>query len=65
MSGESEPVYLCHRHNICISLLYHWKEQYSQGKFNNESTEEGALRDRIERLERLVGDLSPEMYIPC
>ena len=27
---------------------------YSGGKFNNEPTEEGALKDRIEKLERLV-----------
>ncbi len=28
--------------------------------FNNEPTEEGALKDRIEKLERLVGKLTPE-----
>jgi hypothetical protein len=36
------------------SLLYHWKKQYSKGKFNNEPTEEGALRNRTQKLERLV-----------
>jgi transposase len=41
-------------------LLYHWKRQYSRGKFNNEPTEEGALRDRVEKLERLVGKLTLE-----
>ena len=60
MSGESRPAQLCRRHNICPSLLYHWKKQYSRGKFNNEPTEEGALRDRIEKLERLVGKLTLE-----
>ena len=43
--------------NITSSVLYHWKKQYSRGKFNNEPTEEGALQDRIEKLERLVGKL--------
>jgi hypothetical protein len=33
---------------------------YSRGKFNNEPTEEGALKDRIEKLERLVGKLTLE-----
>ncbi len=60
MSGESGPAQLCRRYNIATSLLYHWKKQYSRGKFNNEPTEEGALKDRIERLERLVGKLTLE-----
>jgi transposase-like protein len=60
MSGESRPAQLCRRHNISSSLLYHWKKQYSRGKFNNEPTEEGALKDRIEKLERLVGKLTLE-----
>jgi transposase len=60
LSGESRPAQLCRRYNISSSLLYHWKRQYSRGKFNNEPTEEGALRDRIEKLERLVGKLTLE-----
>jgi transposase len=60
MSGESRPAQLCRRYNITTSVLYHWKKQYSRGKFNNEPTEEGALKDRIERLERLVGKLTLE-----
>ena len=60
LSGESGPAQLCRWYNITSSLLYHWKKQYSRGKFNNEPTEEGALRDRIEKLERLVGRLTLE-----
>ena len=60
MSGESHPAQLCRRYNITSSVLYHWKRQYSRGKFNNEPTEEGALKDRIEKLERLVGKLTLE-----
>ena len=57
LSGESRPAQLCRRYNITSSVLYHWKRQYSRGKFNNEPTEEAALKDRIEKLERLVGKL--------
>jgi transposase-like protein len=57
LSGESRPAQLCRRYNITSSVLYHWKNQYSRGKFNNEPTEEAALKDRIEKLERLVGKL--------
>jgi len=60
MSGESRPAQLCRRCNISSSLLYHWKRQYSRGKFNNEPTTEAALKDRIEKLERLVGKLTLE-----
>src|SRR3989304_4090928 len=60
LSGESRPAQLCRRHNISSSVLYHWKKQYSRGKFNNEPTEEAALKDRIDKLERLVGRLTLE-----
>jgi transposase-like protein len=60
LSGESRPAQLCRRYNISSSILYHWKKQYSRGKFNNEPTEEAALKDRIEKLERLVGRLTLE-----
>ncbi len=60
LSGESGPAQLCRRYNISSSLLYHWKRQYSRGKFNNEPTEEAALKDMVEKLERLVGRLTLE-----
>jgi len=60
LSGESRPAQLCRRYNIQSSVLYYWKKQYSRGKFNNEPTEEAALKDRIEKLERLVGRLTLE-----
>ena len=60
LSGESRPAQLCRRHSISSSLLYHWKRQYSRGKFNNEPIAEAALKDRIEKLERLVGKLTLE-----
>jgi transposase-like protein len=60
LSGESRPAQLCRRYNISSSVLYHWKRQYSRGKFNNEPTEEAALKDRVEKLERLLGRLTLE-----
>ncbi len=60
LSGESRPAQICRRYNISSSLLYHWKRQYSRGRFNNEPTAEAALKDRIEKLERLVGRLTLE-----
>jgi len=60
LSGEGGPAQICRRYNIQSSVLYHWKKQYSRGRFNNEPTEEAALKDRVEKLERLVGRLTLE-----
>lgn len=60
LSGDSSAAQVCRRHAIGKGLLYHWKEQYARGKFNNEPTAEAALKDRIEKLERLVGKLTLE-----
>ncbi len=60
LSGESRPAQLCRRYSISSSLLYYWRRQYSRGKFNNEPTEEAALKDMVEKLERLVGKLTLE-----
>jgi transposase-like protein len=60
MSGESRPAQLCRRYDISSSVLYHWEKQYVWGKLDNEPTEEAGLSDRIEKLERLVGKLTPE-----
>ena len=60
LSGESRPAQLCRRYNITSSALHHWKRQYSRGKFDNEPIEEAALKDRIEKLERLVGRITLE-----
>lgn len=60
LSGESRSAQLCRRYNIGFSVLFHWKKQYCLGKFNNEPTEEAALKERITQLERLVGRLTLE-----
>ena len=60
LGSESSAAQLCRKYNIGSSLLYHWEEQYARGRFNNEPTEVGALKDRIEKLERLVGRLTLE-----
>jgi transposase len=54
LSGASSAAQICRRSNISSSLLYHWKKQYSRGKFNNEPLREA------EQLERLVGKLTLE-----
>jgi len=60
LSRITSPAQLCRRHNISSGLLYYWKKQYSRGKFGNEPTQETALKDRIAKLEQMVGRLTME-----
>jgi len=64
MSGESRPAQLGRRYSITSSVPCHWRKQNSRGKLNNEPTEERSLRDRVEKLERLVGELALENELP-
>ncbi len=60
LSGVSTPAQIIRRHEISSGLLYHWKEQYARGRFNNEPSKEAALEDRVRQLEQLVGRLTLE-----
>ncbi len=60
LSGEGHPTQVYRRHNISASLPYRWKKRYSRGKFNNGPIEKAALKDKMDKLERLVGRVTPE-----
>ncbi len=60
LSGVSTPAQLIRRYEISSGLLYHWKEQYASGRFNNEPSKEAALEGRVRQLEQLVGRLTLE-----
>ena len=60
LGGGIGPAQLCRKYEISSGLLYHWKHQYSRGRYGNEPTTEGAMADRIKELERLVGRLTFE-----
>jgi transposase-like protein len=60
LSGVSSPARLCRQYEISSGLLYHWKGQYSRGRYGQEPTGAGALENRIVELERLVGELTFE-----
>jgi transposase len=48
------------RHDISSGLLYHWKDQYTKGRFDNPPNQEAALEERVRQLEQLVGKLTLE-----
>jgi transposase len=60
LSGVSTAAQLMRRHDISSGLLYHWKEQYTKGRFDNPPTHEAALEERVRQLEQLVGRLTLE-----
>jgi transposase-like protein len=60
LSGVSTAAQLMRRHDISSGLLYHWKDQYAKGRFDNPPTQEAALEERVWQLEQLVGKLTLE-----
>ena len=60
LSGMSTPAQLIRRHEVSSGLLYHWKEQYARGRFDNTPSKEAALEDRVRQLEQLIGKLTLE-----
>jgi len=50
---------LCRKYNVSSSLLYHWKDMYNRGRFNNDHTEVGALKNKVEQLEQLGREAYP------
>lgn len=60
LSGVSTPAQLARRYEISSGLLYHWKERYALGGFDNVPSKEAALEERIRHLEQLVGKLTLE-----
>jgi transposase len=60
LSGAAGPAQLSRKYEVAPGLLYHWKRQFSRGRYGNEPTTEGAMADRIKELERLVGRLTFE-----
>ena len=60
LSGVSTAAQLMRRHDISSGLLYHWKDQYTKGRFDNPPNQEAALEERVRQLEQLVGRLTLE-----
>ena len=60
LSGVSTAAQLMRRHDISSGLVYHWKDQYAKGRFDNQPAQEAALEERVRQLEQLVGKLTLE-----
>mgnify|MGYP005859867837 FL=1 len=60
LAGAASMAQLCRRYELCQTVVRTWKQQYAQGRL---AEAEGAGRDqaqRIQELERMVGQLTME-----
>jgi len=60
LAGGASAAQLCRRYELCPTVLINWKQQYAQGRL---AEAEGAGQDqgqRIQELERMVGQLTME-----
>lgn len=60
-SGLIKPAEAFRKYEINSTTFYQWKAQYELGKLDNESSERGALLNRIAELERKVGQQAMEI----
>ncbi len=60
LAGAASAAQLCRRYELCPTVLNHWKQHYLQGRL---AEAEGTSQDqaqRIQELERMVGQLTME-----
>lgn len=60
LAGSASAAQLCRRYELCPTVLGNWKQQYAQGRL---AEAEGAGQDQLQRLqelERMVGQLTLE-----
>jgi transposase len=60
LSGAVPLAQLCQRHSVAAGQVQVWRRQYEQGLFSPEAREVTALQERIQRLERKVGQMALE-----
>jgi transposase-like protein len=60
LAGGTSAAQLCRRYELCATVIASWKRQYAQGRL---AEAEGVGQDqaqRIQELERMVGQLTME-----
>lgn len=60
LSETASPTEICRRYNLSSGLLYAWKKQYVQCKFDLEPSKESELAARVKELERMLGKATME-----
>lgn len=61
LSGQRSKAAVSREHGISCSLLQKWVEAYEYGRLDNEPTTEAGQREKIEKLEQMVGRQAMEI----
>ena len=60
LAGVSTQAQICRRYELCPTLVRAWREQYAQGKLADPEQVSRSQEQRIQELERMVGQLTME-----
>jgi len=60
LAGVGTLAQLCRRYELCASVIRNWKEQYAQGQLADPEQVCQSQEQRIQELERMVGQLTME-----
>jgi transposase-like protein len=61
LSGEMSKSAVARKHQISYSLLDKWINAYKNGRLDNEPTCEAGYREKIEKLEQMIGRQAMEI----
>jgi transposase-like protein len=60
VAGVSTQAQICRRYELCPTLVRTWKQQYAQGQLADPEQVCSSQQERIQELERMVGQLTME-----
>lgn len=61
LNGQQSKSAVCRKYEISYSLLQQWIKAYEYGRLDNEPTTEAGHREKIEKLEQMVGRQAMEI----
>ena len=60
LAGSASAAQLCRRYELCQTVVRSWKEQYAQGRLADSEGVGESQQQRLQELERMVGQLTME-----
>jgi transposase len=61
LNGQLSKTAVCRKHELSYSLLQEWVQAYQAGRLDSEPTTEAGHREKIEKLEQMVGRQAMEI----
>ena len=60
LAGAATMAQVCRRYELCQTVVRTWKEQYAQGRLADSEGVSESQQQRLQELERMVGQLTME-----